>query len=200
VNKGYSGAALLSLPFALYLLILHFVLPPTASNFVHADPILRWLPWQLVPFAAIAIAAGWYFIERPRLAYRQAAAGVVAAILFTLFARLAFGRFIPAFIPAEESARPGFLLSMTAGYGEELICRLLFLPIALSLTKNKWLAVFGSGLLFTAMHGFDGWPHFLVRLLIPGCGFSAAAIFVGPTFIVIAHATAHVLIPALFTG
>jgi membrane protease YdiL (CAAX protease family) len=89
---------------------------------------------------------------------------------------------------------------MSAGYGEELICRLLFLPLVLALTKNRWLAILSTGLLFTAMHGFDGWPHFFVRLLIPGCAFSAAAIFIGPTFAVIAHSTAHLLIPALFTG
>ena len=40
--------------------------------------------------------------------------------------------------------------------------------------------------------------HFLTRLLIPGCAFSLAALLVSPAFVVTAHCTAHLLIPALF--
>jgi len=99
---------------------------------------------------------------------------------------------------------------MTAGYEEEVLCRLGVLPLvyfALHGRAPRWAAIASSviatGLVFAAWHAL-GEPEpsttfFLTRLLIPGCVMSVVWL-ASPSAIVAAHCTAHFLIPALFTS
>jgi membrane protease YdiL (CAAX protease family) len=122
--------------------------------------------------------------------------------------RLAAGPSLPSFIPAAESSAPGFLLSMTAGYSEELGCRLVIMPLAFFALRERLgsrlaaaSAVLVTGRAFALWHA-AGEPdpsstYFLTRLIIPGCAMSLVWL-VSPSAIVCGHCAAHLLIPALF--
>jgi membrane protease YdiL (CAAX protease family) len=124
--------------FAIYLLVAILAAPPTSTNWELADPILKILPRTmtlvLVPLLSSVVAAIWIHRVRPeRRLYARAAfdvlVGALAALLATSTLRVTFGPTLPDFIPAEENAGPGFVLSMAAGYGEEVIFRMILLPV-----------------------------------------------------------------------
>jgi len=215
-----AAAAVIGLGFVVYLLALRVAAPPTPHQWARADPILGILPREVtlwaVPVSAVVVAAVWVWLTRRRLAgaiWRRSAvhaiAGLVTCAALVGLLRLVVGPTLPSFIPAEESAGPGFLLSMTAGYAEEVIFRLLLLPLCvLALTRRapRWvvvaLPVVLSGLGFALLHeagpGPSSTAYFITRLLVPGCAFSLAYFVVSPTFIVTAHAGAHLFIPWWF--
>jgi hypothetical protein len=125
--------------------------------------------------------------------------------------RLAWGPHIPSFVPPEESAAPGFLLNMAAGYGEETVFRLLLLPVAffaLASRVPRPVAVVAAttlvGVGFALIHEPGSLVFaprlFMARLLLPGCAMSVASLYRGPAFIVVAHCMAHVAIPLVFAA
>ena len=59
----------------------------------------------------------------------QIAIGVLTAVAVTVTIRVLVGDSLPDFIPAEESSKPGFLYGMVAGYGEEVLFRMLLMPL-----------------------------------------------------------------------
>jgi membrane protease YdiL (CAAX protease family) len=99
---------------------------------------------------------------------------------------------------------------MTAGYGEEILFRLALLPALYLLllraraTPNIAAAssVIATGLAFAVLHqvgsGASPPAYFATRFLFPGCVMSIVFLRVSPTFIVVAHCTAHLLMPVLF--
>jgi hypothetical protein len=102
-------------------------------------------------------------------------------------------------------------LGLSAGLLEEELFRLLILPSVYFARRRKldaWTsagsAIVASAVLFSLSHelGLAGGafePRFLLtRLLVPGVGMSLLAFRLRPSFIVSAHCTAHLLIPALF--
>jgi len=207
VNERFAAAAALTLPFVAALALLP---SPTTAEWAHADPLLALWPRALTPWlvcvAGAATAAAWLLATRPsRAAWRRAlvhgALGVVVAAAIALGARAVLGPHLPAFIPPEESARPGLLLNLTAGSAEEIAFRLWLLPLALLALRNRALACVAVGLAFAASHLGGGWsaPWFVTRALVPGFAFSVAALAVGPSFVVCAHCAAHLLIPTLFS-
>jgi len=219
-RQDVAAAAVLASPFSLYLIALRFLAPPTESQWARADPILHILPrtpttW-LVPLAGLALAGLWWTTARPDRfsmvrAGRRAALGAIVATVLIVAMRLGAGSTMPAFIPSEESAGPGFLLSMTAGLGEELLFRLAMLPLLLAVFETqmgRFRAVLGAvvltGLGFALLHelGPGEWSpaFFTTRFLLPGCAMSLGYVLVEPSFVVTAHAVAHLLIPWLFTG
>jgi hypothetical protein len=122
---------------------------------------------------------------------------------------MATGAAMPSFIPPEESAAPGFLASMSAGYWEEVVCRLGVLPLAYFFLRGRappWaaaaLSVVVTGLVFAGWHAL-GEPFsatfFVTRLVIPGAAMSLVWLW-SPSAITVGHCTAHLLIPALFTA
>lgn len=214
-----TAAALLALPFAGYIMALQQLAPPTEVQWLAADPILLLLPrgatlW-LVPVGSLMLAALWWRISRSsRDTLRRAALGALAgAALATLgvgVLRLAAGPTLPWFIPPEESAGPGYVLSMAAGLQEELVCRLVLLPAFYFGLRDRVpksalviAAVGATGLAFALWHalgeGTLASTYFAVRFVLPGCLMSAIWL-ASPAAIVVGHSTAHLLIPALFVA
>lgn len=219
VRSDFAAASVFALPFAAYVLVARFIVPPAEAQWARADPILRLLPHEatlwLVPGAGILAAAAWLRIAARRSllrgAPREAALGVLVACVIVGGLRLAWGPRVPSFVPPEESASPGLALNMTAGYGEEVLFRLGLLPLVFLVLVSRIprpvtlaIAVLVTGLGFTLLHepASESWSLtlFTTRFLLPGCLMSAAALVRSPTFIVVAHCTAHIAVPLAFTG
>lgn len=217
--QDVTVAALFALPFAGYAAALHQLAPPTDAQWSLADPILWLLPraptLRLVPVAALLLAVVWWRIARPvggawRRGTFGALAGASLAMLGAGALRLIAGRTLPWFIPPEESAGPGFMLSMTAGLQEELLCRLALMPALFFSLRDRVpvavraaMAVAATALSFAVWHAL-GEPtvsvtYFAVRFVLPGCAMSLAWL-ASPAAIVVGHSTAHLLIPALFVA
>lgn len=195
---------------------MHGATPPTESNWAHADPFVRTLggPWGCVALGVVVIV-GSLVRARPNraqlvsgLTWGLGGALVAAAIAGTL--RLAVGPSLPAFIPPEESARPGLPLGLAAGVGEELLFRLVLLPIVYALLRSKvsrGKAIAGAALLvgvcFAIGHalppaGSMAPGHVVTRIIFPGAFMSIVALVRPPSFMIVAHASAHLVIPSLF--
>jgi CAAX prenyl protease-like protein len=211
-----SAASLVLGPFVATLVVLRLVSPATAAQWAAADPLLHALPFGRGTWAIAAsmLACGlqlrrrWPGRSARREAVRQALAGALAAALVIGVLRELFGAHLPSLIPPEESARPGLLLGLSAGVVEEAIFRLLVLPALLALATPRLgraaaaVACLGTGLSFALSHQIAPGPwvarHFATRLLLPGAGMSALALWPGPAFLIAAHCTAHVLMPLAF--
>ena len=216
--RAIAAAAVLAQAFTVYLFAMRSVAPPSEGNWARVDPILaigsRGLALWLVPALGMVAAALWWRLAQPRArelgrAFRHALIGVAAAGAAVGLLRLIAGPSMPSFIPAEESAGPGYLLSMTAGYGEEVVFRFALLPVlylALSrrLTRPAAIAAAAlvTGLAFALLHelgpgSFDA-QYFATRVVFPGVVMSVAFLAISPAFLVAAHCAAHIFIPALF--
>lgn len=216
----FVAAGLALAPFTVYLVAVALVAPPSLENWAEADPILRLLPGHsapvVVPLVGAIPGAFLWLRGRPgpdvlRRASGVAVAGAAFAALAVCGLRLAVGPVLPAFIPADESAGPGLCLSMCAGYGEELVCRLGVLWGAWHVLSPRLprvpavaLSALACALAFAVLHAL-GEPepsttYFITRLVIPGTLFSLAALVVHPSFVVVAHCTAHLFIPVLFVA
>jgi hypothetical protein len=206
----FACAALWAQPFVAWLLVLFVIDPPSEAQLAAADPFLRVLPSVIVPWLAIAVAAAWAWRVRPSRAAlarasMRALAGIAVALAAVALLRAIAGPRLPSFVPAEESAAPGRLLSLAAGLGEEVEFRLLLLPVVYFLLARRGsravagvVAVLASAIAFTALHGAAPLSWMVTRFVIPGCLMSAAALLIGPSFVVAAHCSAHLLLPVLF--
>ena len=211
-------AALYALPYLGIVLALHFLDPPNLLEQMQADPLLKPLQNMLgsfaVPILSVAAIAGWYGSQKPGLADLRGAeydalSGAVLAIGATLLLRAVVGENMPAFIPPEESAKPGMMQGLSAGLIEEILFRLGTLPLAyfglrktLGEQRAKLAAIVITGLLFALSHELTGASFhgqlFATRTILPGCVMSVLFFAVSPTFIVALHCTAHLMIPFLF--
>ena len=193
----FTAAAIVAQPFTVYLIVLLVMRAPRGEP---ADPILRFLPLWLIPALGAITCGVWWWLARPKMkrAVKHALIGVLVAGTLCGLLRLVSGPHLPKFIPPEESAAPGFLLNMSAGYAEEVIFRLILLPVLLIYLKRIPVAVVLTGLAFALSHSVALDAHFATRFLLPGCAFSLAALMVSPAFVVAAHCTAHILIPLMF--
>lgn len=218
--RAIGAAALLAQLVTVYLLVVRAIAPATETNWAHADPILAIAPravslW-LVPILAVVAAIAWLRISAPRAAdlrrgLRHAAIGVAVAGAMVGLLRLLSGETLPSFVPAEENAAPGYLLSMTAGFAEEVLFRFAMLPVLYLLLARRLarpaaiaFAAVATGLAFALLHdagpgSFDA-GYFVTRLLIPGTAMSVLFLAVSPSLLVAAHCSAHILMPALFVG
>jgi len=213
-----AAAAAIGGLFAIYLGIMAIAAPPTAAQRIAADPILDILGIDAsilaVALAGIAAPAVWLLIARPkaaalRVAAGQALAGCAVAGLMLLALRGAYGPSLPDFIPSEESAAPGYTLSMAAGYGEEVLFRLVLVPLLylgalrraprpLAIAATALLTGLAFALLHEAGGGASSAAYFVTRTLIPGAAMTAAFLVLGPGFVIGAHGAAHLFIPLLF--
>lgn len=213
-----AAAAAVGVAFVAYLAVMLFLRAPTADEWAHADPILgiaaRTATLALVVGGGVLAAVVWWIAARPDRAVlasatKQAAAGVLFAALVAGGMRLFAGDTLPSFIPAEESAAPGFTLSMAAGYAEEVLFRLalvpaVYFPLRRRASRPAAIAVAAvvAGLAFALLHeagpGASSTAYFATRFLVPGAAMTVAFLVIGPTFLVAAHCTAHLFIPALF--
>jgi len=217
LTREVHVAAVLTLAFAVLLVVLALVAPSSQAQQTAADPLIQLFGptgvWPVVGGAIVA-AASWRRggrISRRDLAW--AAAGAVAAAVLTLALRGVVGSELPSFIPSEESGRPGITRGLAAGLVEEIVFRLGVLPGILFVAARRLdrrlaavVAVVVTATVFSLSHElgpaggvFDG-RLMLTRFLIPGVGMSIVALRVNVTFIVFAHCTAHLLIPGLFPG
>lgn len=212
----FAAGALVLQPFTLYLVILGAVVDPTPFQWERADPILKLGPlvdlWRWIPLSGVVVAGVWTLAGRPsgaalRCAVRHALLGIAAALGLVGTLRVLGGPTLPSFIPAEENADPGPLLSMSAGYLEEVLFRLVVLPLALLALsprrrRARGAAVVLTGLAFAVLHQLGPGPspaaYFVTRFLVPGCAMSAGALLVSPGFVVAGHCAAHLLLPHLF--
>ena len=203
-RADFAAAAVVAQPFTIYLVVMRFARPPTPDEWSHADPILRFLPLWLIPAMGVIAAIVWIRLARPTLgrALRLALFGILVGVAICGVLRAIYGHQLPRFVPPEESAAPGLLLNMSAGYTEEIIFRIALLPALLiglrRVPLGMLLAVALTGLAFALSHDVHLDAHFATRFLIPGCAFSLAALLISPSFLVTAHCTAHILIPLLF--
>jgi membrane protease YdiL (CAAX protease family) len=208
-KEDFAAAALVCQPFTIYLVIMGFLAPPTARNWQLADPILKLLPptltlW-LVPGLAVLVAV----LSRPdrdamRRAVKHGALAAALGLICVSLLRAAIGPHLPPFIPSEENAGPGMLLSMTAGYAEEVIFRLMLLPLLfLVLFPGKTApALLFTGLGFALLHAAGpeafSWSYFGVRFMMPGVVMSLVALRISPAATVMFHSATHLLLPMLF--
>lgn len=211
-------AALCTLPFLALVIVLYFMDPPNLLERFHADPLLEplheWLGEFSVPIVSALVAGAWLRTQRPggneiRTGLGEAGAGAALALAATLLLRLIAGEQLPAFIPPEESAKPGMMQGLSAGLIEEVLFRLSALPLlyfglrkSVGETRAKLIAVVATGLLFALSHELAGNAFemrlFVTRAVLPGCIMSALAFAISPAFVVTMHCTAHLAIPFLF--
>lgn len=213
-----AAAAGVGAAFAVYLAIMLVASAPTATEWDHADPILRIIPRTLTLVSIVAggllTALVWWRYARPGRAVLAAAGwqallGAIAAVAIAGGVRIVVGDSLPGFVPSEESAAPGFSLSMAAGYAEEVLFRLILVPLIYFPMRRRsgrvasiLVAAVVAGLAFALLHQAGPGPsssaYFATRFLVPGAIMTVAFIVIGPSFVVTAHCTAHILIPALF--
>jgi len=219
-KREVSAAAALFLPFVTLHVALLALAPPTASQLVASDPLVQaaraWAFPGMVALSSAAIGIGWVALLPPgratmARALRHALVAVVVAIVAAATLRLFVGPSLPAFIPPEESAKPGMALGMGAGVVEEALFRLALLPLCFALLRDRLgagraalVAVAITSLAFAASHevgpgalAFDA-RHFVTHTLVPGAAMGALFFRVGPAFIITLHCAAHVCIPLLF--
>ncbi len=216
--QDVAGAAIALQAFTLYLLALLALAPATEAEWSRADPILAILPraptLALVPLLGIAAAAFWVRRATPPRAVLLRSlglvgAGALVAITIACAERAFVGPHLPSFVPPEESAGPGLLLSETAGYAEEVIFRLGVLALVFpALTRRlpnvpaALAAALVTGVAFALLHAAGSsewsWPFFATRVIFPGMVMSLASLALRPSFVIGAHCAAHVVIPFLF--
>lgn len=111
---------------------------------------------------------------------------------------------ILSIIPPEESAEPGILLGLGAGISEEVIFRLMIVPVAytlaLQVTKPQMamvVAILVTGVLFALGDeigpgaGQFQWEHFVTRFVSAGSLMSVLFFWPGPAFVISMHSRAH---------
>jgi hypothetical protein len=217
-RAAIAAASAIGALFAVYLGVMLVVRPPSATEWEHADPILAILPRTLtlglILVAGFGSAVTWWLVARPSRAammsaVRQALAGACVALAVAGGLRLFVGDTLPSFIPAEESAAPGYTLSMAAGYAEEVLFRLglaalLFFALRRRLGRPAAIALTAvvTGLGFALLHeagpAASSSAYFTTRFIVPGAAMTVAFLVIGPGFLIGAHCSAHLLIPALF--
>jgi Type II CAAX prenyl endopeptidase Rce1-like len=214
-REDIAAAAVVGVPFAFYTLFMLAVQPPTAAAWTAADPILHLGPapffaW-LLPLSGLAAALAWWCAARPSVAVLWSALlegvfGALAAAVLVLALGLAHGPTLPSFVPPEESAAPGFGLSMAAGYGEEVVCRLALGPLLFFWLRQRtrWagaVSVVATAFFFAIWHaaGEDAFSatYFTTRFILPGC-IMGGVWLASPSMIVAGHSAAHLLVPWLF--
>jgi len=210
-----------ALPFALYTVVLILFTTQTDAHWLHADPILTIFPkagtlWG-IPILSVILVFIWRSLNPPQpqaisSSLKFAFSGAVTVIVALLAIRLVVGERLPTFVPPEESAKPGYLLGMSAGLAEELIFRLSLMPLLfvalrkrLGFRGSAFIAIIVTALCFALLHeaGDGAGPfmlqHFLTRFMIPGVIMGLAVFYVSPIFVVALHCTAHIMIPLLFS-
>lgn len=218
VARSAGVASVLALAFAALLAALTHWCPASEAQRGAADPLVQLLygsggVWLIVA-ATVIVAIAWKRYARVRRSdVGWALAGVGVAMVLAFAIRAIVGNRLPAFIPSEESARPGITLGLAAGLVEEVVFRLVLLP-CIFLVAAKWMdrrvaagiAVLVTAVLFSLSHelgpagGVFDQRFMLTRFAIPGLAMSIVALRLNLTFVVFAHCTAHLLIPSLFPG
>ncbi len=218
--EDICASSYVALLFAFYTLILLLATTPSAANWVHADPILKIFPKAITlwgaPVLSLLLFLFWTSLKpvQPQAipsSLKFALSGSVTAIVALLALRLSVGEHLPAFVPSEESVKPGDLLGMSAGLAEELIIRLFLTPLLFVVLRKRlelhWSALITiviAALSFAAWHEVGGGAepfmlqHFVTRVMIPGVIMGSMVFYISPIFVVALHCITHIMIPLLF--
>ncbi len=213
--------------FVLYCLFFWFFSLPTPGNLQWADPLIKILPiqasiWLTILSSIVLGGASFCWLGSKALLkntpFIQIGAGIAAAMAVAITIRILVGDVLPSFVPAEESSKPGFLYGMVAGYGEEVLFRMVLTPVFFFGTywllrarkhRNRVLlaatvAIVLTAVAFVLLHeageadGTIVWPLVATRFFVPGLVMGALFFLFGPGFVVAMHATMHIMIPLLF--
>ncbi len=218
--KDVSASSHVALLFGLYSLLLLLVSSPSAANWIHADPVMKIFPRTVTlwgtPILSLLLFLIWRAIkplspQELAVSLKAAIGGCVTVIAALLVLRLAVGPQLPAFIPPEESVKPGYLLGMATGLTEEMVMRLILTPI-LFVGLRRWFGFHKAVLTSIAIAslGFALWhelgsiqdpfilQHFATRFMVPGVVMGLAVFYISPVFLVTLHCAAHIVIPLLF--
>lgn len=218
--EDMCASAYVGLLFGFVALMLLLVTVPTEENWIHADPILKIFPKAITLWGIPALSLLLFFvwkslkpIQPPAMAsaLKFALAGSASAIVALLALRLGVGEHLPAFVPPEESAKPGYLLGISTGVAEELMTRLVLTPL-LFVVLRKWFGFHWSALftIVVAALSFALWhevgsgaeafvlQHFVTRFMVPGIVMGLVVFYISPVFLVALHCSAHIMIPLLF--
>lgn len=215
-----SATSVIAQGFAIYMLVTFLMLGITNTEWSWRDPVLNFFPLGTTVWCVLTLSIAtmiiWLIMAKPSrevfiYCLRETILGLIVALLIVSALRIFVGATLPAFIPSEETAKPGIVLNMTAGYGEEVFFRLLILPL-LFFSFIKWcryhvavlISVVALGLIFALLHqlgtltpGID-WGYFATRTLMPGIVLSLLFFYRSPTFAVVLHSASHILIPFAF--
>lgn len=214
-RQDTGAAAIVVIAFALVAAALAAMAGYSAEQLVRADPLVQVVhgPWPdiTLAFAIGVVALGVARPDRAALSrgLRWALGGATAAAVVVIALRTTVGPTLPSFMPAEESARPGIALGLTAGVVEEAVFRLAILAGGYALLSRRLPAIPATlaaavitGFLFALSHEVTQAPfdlsHFLTRMIFPGIVMSLVFLRVSPAFIVTAHCAAHLMIPFAF--
>lgn len=213
--------------FVLYCIGLLVFTEQNTSQIFWADPFIKIVPIYVSTWLIIftSLLLGWFCFNKlgwaglikhtPGL---QIVSGVSTAIIITCIIWAFFGSELPDFVPAEESSRPGYLFGMVAGYGEELVFRMLLSALVffgmfklLAGVEYRYRVFWSAGtailiaaLAFVFLHELGEldsillWNLIATRILVPGIIMGSLFFLVGPGFLIFMHSTMHIMIPLLF--
>jgi hypothetical protein len=214
--------------FAIYCLVLALTFETTPFQVQWADPFLKIIPIDASVWVVIvsSLAAGLYSLNKLRSFQAviehtpglQILSGICAAMMIGLTIFAIVGDTLPDFVPAEESAKPGYLYGMAAGFGEEVLMRFTILPLVffgmIKVLSNRAprprivisaaLAIAAATIAFLVMHEAGETDHMIVwklvatRFMVPCFLMGTLTFLVGPGFVIFMHATMHIVIPTLF--
>ena len=214
--------------FAVYCLVLALTFETTPDQVLWADPFLKVIPIDISVWIVIvsSLLIGLYCLIRlgsfkaliDHTPGVQILTGICAAMAIGLTIFAIVGDTLPDFVPSEESAKPGYLYGMAAGYGEEVLMRFTILPVVfygmMKLIPNTGLrsrilisaalAIAVATIAFLVMHEAGETDHMIVwklvatRFMVPCFLMGTLTFLAGPGFVIFMHATMHVVIPTLF--
>ncbi|MES0870131.1 hypothetical protein [Pseudovibrio sp. SCP19] len=213
--------------FVLYCITLLAFSTQNESHVLWADPFIKIIPIYASTWLVIltSLLLGWYCFKKLGWAglkthtpVTQIIAGAGTAVIVTCIIWSIFGSKLPDFVPAEESSRPGFLFGMVAGYGEELLFRMLIsAPVFFGMFRllagvkhsyrvfwSALTAVLIAAIAFVVFHELGETDHTLMwnliatRMLVPGLIMGSLFFLLGPGFVIFMHASMHIMIPLLF--
>src|SRR5260370_20528628 len=111
-----------------------------------------------------AVASGFWISSVFILAVLKLALGLASLDPGKAMAQMGEMKKTIGFIAPQSAAEVAafIVLTMTAGFCEELIYRGYLQKQFFAWTGNLWLAVIAQGFLFGAAHGYQGWQHMIL--------------------------------------
>ncbi len=215
-----SASTYFLIPILLLIGFLILLQPASEIQYQNADPLIRLLPYPWISLITILLGAisivFWIKIFPPDKSEIILAGkwSLLGALMTTSAVALIYfinGPEIPSFIPPEESSASGLLLGLSAGVLEEIVFRMMILPLLIYIFARKLefrvaivLSVLITGLLFSLSHELAGDPFqlrfFITRFIVPGLVMSVIFIKFHPSVIIIGHSVSHIAIATLLTS
>lgn len=218
--QNIACASLCFIPFIFLLMLSAYLGEVSPAQYKNSDPLVRLLTYPsatiITVVLGLALSIAWIkiFPIHKNTLIKTASwtlAGSCFSFLICFLIYKINGPQLPTFIPPEESAASGLTLGLTAGMLEEIIFRLLLLPLLIFLLIKKFsfnttliISIFLTALFFALSHELAGDPFqfrfFMSRFLVPGIIMSLVFTKLHPAALLSGHTVAHVGIAMLFTA